>query len=207
MKLTTAYGPSVFLDQAEMATIPVPHQHLPSRRTRKLTIKHTMTSITQGVPDKFLGFHTNATNVLDLATTSESAVNSSLQDHLHWQQLQESTFNPLPPVRADKLKQLLQRHPNSNLVQKVVDGFPFGFSLKSNGPRVNRQPRNLPTAFTHSQTLWHSVVKEVHLGLLLGPFEVQPISAHLFTGQHGREEEFNSHVPYHTFESPSGFLD
>ena len=75
----------------------------------------------------------------------------------------------------DKLKQLLQGHPNSKLVWKVVDGFCFGFSLKYTSPRVNRQPRNLPTALIHSQTLWQSVMKEVNLGCMLNPFEVQTL--------------------------------
>ena len=75
----------------------------------------------------------------------------------------------------DKLEQMLVGHPNSNLVKRVVDGFCFGFSLKYNGPRLNRQPRNLPTAFSHSQELWQSVIKEVNLGRMLGPFQVQPI--------------------------------
>ena len=57
----------------------------------------------------------------------------------------------------------------------MIDGFQFGFSLKCTGPRVNRQPHNLPTAFTHSQEIWQSVMKEVSLGCMLSPFEVQPI--------------------------------
>ena len=51
-----------------------------------------MTSITHGVPDQFADSCTNATSASDMVTASESAINSSLWDHPHWQQLQESTF-------------------------------------------------------------------------------------------------------------------
>ena len=169
MRSITAYGPSVFLDQAEMATIPVPHQHLPSRGLTNHTTKHAMTSISPDVPDLSADSHINS------VTTSESAINSSLREHPHWLQLQESTFRPVTLVQVDRLKQLLQGHPNRKLVQKVVHGFQFGFPLKDNGPRVNIQPHNLRTAFTHSHQLWKSVMKKVSLGCMLSPFEVQPI--------------------------------
>ena len=83
MRLITVCGPSVFPDQADIAIRPVPHQHLPSKGQTNQTTKHAMTSIS---PD-----------VLDL-TTSESVINSSLQEHPHWLQLQESTFRSVTPV-------------------------------------------------------------------------------------------------------------
>ena len=174
MRLITACGPSIFPDQAEMATILVPHQHLPSKGWTNQTTKHAMTSISPNVPDLSGDFHINATSVSDLVTTSESAINSSLQEHPHWLQLQESMFRPVTAVQADRLEQLLQGHPNGKLVQKVVHGLWFGFELKYNGPRVNRQSCNLPTAFTHSHQSRKSVMKEVCLECMRGPFEVQP---------------------------------
>ena len=95
-----------------------------------------------------------------------------------------------------RLKQLLQGHPNRKLIQKVVHGFWFGFSLKYNGPGVNRQPHNLPTAFTHSHQLWKSVMKEVSLGCVLGPFKVQPICP-LICSLVGMVEKKNSTVMCH----------
>ena len=175
MKLITAFGPSVFSDQAEMATMLVPHQHLSSRGMRNQTAKLAMSSTSQGVLDLSADSHINVASASDMVTTSESAINSSLQEHPHWHQLQESTFRPVTPVQVDRLEHLLQGHLNSKLVQKVINGFQFGFSLKYTGPRGNRQPCNLPTAFTHSQELWKSVVKEVSLGYMLGPFDVQAI--------------------------------
>ena len=96
-----------------MATMLVPQQHLPSRRARNWITKHAMTSTSHDVLDLFADSHLSAANASDLVTTSDSATNNSLQEHPHWQQLQESTFTPVTPVQADKLEQLLQGHPNS----------------------------------------------------------------------------------------------
>ena len=98
MKLITAYGPSFVPDQAEMATTLVPHQHLPSRGMRNQTTKHGMTSTSQDVLDLSADSHINVTSASDMVTTSKSAINSSLQEHPHWQQLQGSTFRPVIPV-------------------------------------------------------------------------------------------------------------
>ena len=56
-----------------------------------------------------------------------------------------------------------------------MQGFRFGFSLKYNGPLENRQPKNLLSAYQHMDKLWVSIMKEVHLDRMLGPFLVQPI--------------------------------
>ena len=173
--MTTACGPCVFLAQAEMATIPVSYHQLPSRRMIEQITKPAMISISRGALDLSADSHINATNASSLATINGNVLNSSLQEHPHWLQLNESTFHPVTPVRVDKLEQILEGHPNHKLVQRVVDGFRFGYSLRYNGLRVNRQPRNLPTAFTHSTELWQSMMKEVNLGRMLGPFKVQPI--------------------------------
>ena len=194
-----------FLDQAEMATMPVPHQHLSSRGMKNQTTKHAMTSTSQDVLDLSADSHKNATSDSDLVTASVRTINNRLQEHPHWQQLQESTFRPVTPVQVDKLEQLLQEHPNIKLVQKVIDGFWFGFSLKYTGPRVNRQPCNLPTAFTHSQELWQSVMKEVSLGCMLSPFEVQPIFL-LICSPVGMVEKKNSTAMHYIthFSHPQG---
>ena len=142
MKLITACGPNIFPDQAEKATMLVPHQCMPLRRMTEQTTGSAMILTIHNAPDLFADSHTSATSASDLVTTRESVINTSLWDHLHWQQLHKSTFRPVTPVQVDKLEQLLQGHPNSELVWSVVDGFCFGLSLKYTGPRVNRQPRN-----------------------------------------------------------------
>ena len=96
----------------------------------------------------------------------------------------------------DRLEQMLVGHPNHKLVQKIVDGFHFGYSLKYNSPRLNRQPRNLPIVFTHSKDLWQSVMKEVNLGRMLSPFQVQPIFP-LICSPVGMVEKKNSTAMHH----------
>ena len=102
------------------------------------------------MPQTSVSFPTQ-TDASSLVTTKESVLDHRLQDHPHWHQLNESTFQPVTPEQPDKLKQLLIGHPNHDLVNKVVQGFQTGFSLKYTGPRLNRQPRNLLTAYTHSE--------------------------------------------------------
>ena len=101
---------------------------------------------------------------------------------------------------------MLVGHRNHKLVQRVVDGFHFGFSLKYNGPRLNRQPRNLPTVFTHSKELWQSVMEEVNLGRMLGMFQMQPIFP-LICSPVGMVEKKNSTAMCHIthLSHPQGF--
>ena len=47
--------------------------------------------------------------------------------------------------------------------------------LKYKGPLENRQPKNLLSAYQHADKLWASLIKEVSLGRMLGPFPVQPL--------------------------------
>ena len=56
----------------------------------------------------------------------------------------------------------------------MVKGFQFGFLLKNKGPLDNRQPKSLLSAYQHVDKLWASLIKEVSLGCMLGPFLVQP---------------------------------
>ena len=153
MRLTTACEPHTFLAVAEMATILVPHHQLPSRRMTEQITRPAMISTSPEVPDPSADSHTNATNASSLVTTKGNVLNSSLWGHTHWLQLNESMFYPVTPVQMDRLEQMLVGHPNHKLVQRVVDGFHLGFSLKYNGPRLNRQPRNSPTAFIHSKAV------------------------------------------------------
>ena len=90
-------------------------------------------------------------------------------------QLQEQQVRPVTPIKHTTLGNLLKDHPNKHKVSYVIQGFKFGFSLKYNGPWENRQPRNLLSAYQHSAKLWASLMKEVQLGLMLGPFPVQPV--------------------------------
>ena len=117
-----------------MATIPVPHHQLPSRGMTEQTTKPAMNATSLDAPDPPADSHTNVTNASSLVTTKGNVLNSSLREHPHWPQLHKSTFHPVTPVQVDRLEQILVGHPNCKLVQRVVDGFRFGFSLKYNGP-------------------------------------------------------------------------
>ena len=60
--------------------------------------------------------NTNATNASSLVTTKGNVLHSSLREHPHWLQLNESMFRPVTPVRVDRLEQMLVGHPNHKLV-------------------------------------------------------------------------------------------
>ena len=66
-------------------------------------------------------------------------------------------------------------HPNREKVNYVLQGFRVGFLLKYTSPLENRQAQNLLSAYQHSAKLWASLMKEVCLDPMLGPFPVQPI--------------------------------
>ena len=135
-----------------------------------------MTSTSDHVLDQNASFSINVLNVTELDTTNISAttpVHRQQMLHLH---LQEAMFKPVTPIKYKVLDRLLQEHPNREKVEYVVKGFQFGFSLKYKGPLKNRQPKNLLLAYQHSEKLWVSLMKKVHLGQMLGPFLVQPIN-------------------------------
>ena len=120
-----------------------------------------MTTILPNAPGQCADSHTNVVNASDRDTPNNSVTNTNLQHHHHYPQLHANTFKPVTPVRAHKLEQLLAGHPNPLAISEVIKGFTYGFSLKYTGPLQNRQPRNLPSAFTHSTQLWASILKEV----------------------------------------------
>ena len=128
-------------------------------------------------------------------------------------QLIKHLFKSVTPINPSKLDQVLQDHPDRELLQKVVTGFQKGFSLKYNGLRENHHPCNLPTAFSYPEKLWDSVMKEVKLGRMLGPFPVQPIDL-LICSPIGMVEKKNStdvrritHLIYPHGASINSFID
>ena len=127
-------------------------------------------------PGSNVNFNTNVPSVSSLVTTNDSAtIQEDLPAPVLHPQLHEHTFNPVTLIKYQILNRLLRDHPNRSKVDYVVQGFCFGFSLKYNGPLENRQPKNLLSAYHHADKLWVSIMQEVHLGCMLGPFPVQPI--------------------------------
>ena len=85
--------------------------------------------------------------------------------------------------------------------------------MKYNGPRENCQPHNLPMAFSYAEKLWDSVMKEVKLDKMLGPFPVQPLNP-LICSPVGMVEKKNStdmrritHLSYPWGTSTNLFID
>ena len=94
-----------------------------------------------------------------------------------------------------------------------MTGFQKGFSLKYNGPQEKCQPCNLPTAFSYPEKLWDSIMKEVKLEGMLGPFPVQPLNP-LICSPVGMVEKKNStdmhritHLSYPRGTSINSFID
>ena len=124
-----------------------------------------MTSTSDHAPEPSASSSINAPSDTKQGTTSASAMvpAGTMQPALHLQ-LQEQAFKPVTLIKYLVLNRLLQDHPNREKVEYVVNGFQFGFSLKYKGLLENRQPKNLLSAYQHSEKLWASLMKEVHLG-------------------------------------------
>ena len=135
-----------------------------------------MTSISDHAPELSANSSINVLNATSQGTTSINAMvpADKTQQVLH-PQLQEQIFKPVTPIRYQVVNKLLQDHPNREKVEYVVNGFQFGFSLKYKGSLENRQSKNLLSAYQYSDKLWASLMKEVCLGHMLGPFPVQPL--------------------------------
>ena len=85
--------------------------------------------------------------------------------------------------------------------------------FKYQGPNVNREPTNLKSAFQFKDKLWASLMKEVCLGRMIGPFDSQPITP-LICSPVGMVEKKNSsdmcritHLSYPKGCSINAFID
>ena len=161
MSSTTTCDPNASLGQSKISTTT-------TINLATIFIPNTcvMISTTDLAPGSNVNFNTNVPS----ATIREDLPAPVLHPQLH-----EHTSNPVTPIKYQILNRLLRDHPNRSKVDYVVQGFCFGFSLKYNGPLENRQPKNLLSAYQHADKLWVSIMKEVHLGHVLGPFLVQPL--------------------------------
>ena len=85
-----------------------------------------------------------------------------------------SSYKPVTPVKPDKLAFLLSKHPNRTLVNRLVKGFTFGFSLCYKGPFKFCDAENMSTR-NLQHVLVEKVHKEVKLGRVKGPFQKPPL--------------------------------
>ena len=138
------------------------------------TTKHAETSTMASVPSPFVSSNINALNVSHQDIAKGNAEDSNII--CNHSQLKPQTFKPLTPIKANRFKELLKGHLNQDLVHYVITSFRQGFLLKYHGPKVNRQPQNLKSAYQFKDKLWDSLMKEVHLGRTIGPFASQSIT-------------------------------
>ena len=153
----------------------------------------------------------SAVSVSQQDTTKDNVGDNSEQ--INHSQLYPQTFKPITPIKANRFETMLKGHPNQDLVNYVITGFKQGFSPKYQGPRVNRQPKNLKSAFQFKDKLWNSLMKEVQLGQMIGPFSLQPIEP-LICLLIGMVEKKNSsdmrritHLSYPKGSSINAFID
>ena len=140
-----------------------------------------MTSISGPATDRSADSSISAPNVIDQGIPKGNATHT-IPPTLSPDQIQQQVIllghncQPVTPINSTTLGKLLTDHPNRHKVEYVVNGFQFGFSLKYTGPRVNRQPKNLLSAYQNAPKLWASLIKETQLGRMLCPFPVQPLN-------------------------------
>ena len=70
-----------------------------------------------------------------------------------YKQLNPAIFQPIMPIWASRFKELLNAHPNKTLMEYVITSFRQGFLLQYQGPSINRQPKNLTSAFQFKEQL------------------------------------------------------
>ena len=116
----------------------------------------------------------SAASVSQQDTANDNADDSSII--CNYNQLNPVTFKLVTPIRVNRFEELLKGHPNCDLVHYVITGFRQGFTLKYQNPKLNREPNNLKLAYQFKDKLWASLMKEVHLWRMIGPFVSQPIA-------------------------------
>ena len=95
------------------------------------------------------------------------------------QKASNNDFNPLPPINVDRLRKFLINHPDTNLVNFLIDGFCNGFSIGYTGSSTPGQCRNLLSARSNTEAVSSAISKEVTRGNTAGPFYSLPfVSLH-----------------------------
>ena len=171
--------------------------------------EHALTLIPQDARGPSVNSHINVENVFILDThnlnTKRGQQIISDQHQMLTAQLDEWVFWPETSIKVNQLEHLLWCNPNRNLVNKVVSSFQTGFLLNYPGPRLNRQPHNLPMAFSFLEKLWASLMKEVKLDCMLGPILVQTLDPLIFFySWYSGEEELCGDEEDNTLELPKG---
>ena len=77
------------------------------------------------------------------------------------------------PIKIDKLPAYLEGYPPRPR-QYLIAGFRFGFSIDYVGHRSNFVSKNLLSATTNPKAVGEKLAKQIQLGRIVGPFDVQP---------------------------------
>ena len=173
IRLTTGCGPKTLLVEPEIATFPV-LLFIPLPMQQLRIIKHVETSIMAPVPSPIASSNTNAVHVLWQDIAKDNAEDSNVI--CNHSQFNPMTFKPVTPIKANRFEELLKGHPNQELVHYVTTSFKQGFTLKYQDPKMNREANNLKSTYQFKDKLWDSLMKEVHLGRMIGPFASQLIT-------------------------------
>ncbi len=78
------------------------------------------------------------------------------------------------PVKVDALAELLQPHPDRELVEFLLNGFREGFDVLFTGQVVSTEPNNLRSAAMQSEVVTQAIETELSRGHTSGPFPVPP---------------------------------
>ena len=118
-------------------------------------------------------FPMSATNVTDPAILDFDAS----QLLLHHSAI--NATNPLPttvttPVNVNNFCYALKTHPNQELVNYLINGLTYGFSIGFHGPHTATNPKNLRSATLHPDSVTSALQKEIERGHTSGPFSQPP---------------------------------
>ena len=80
----------------------------------------------------------------------------------------------ISPVNSARLSNLLEFHPDQELVSYINNGFRNGFDIMYCGNIHHTLPKNLKSASLHEKKVTHAINKEVQRGHTSGPFTMPP---------------------------------
>ena len=79
------------------------------------------------VPSPSVSSSINAVDVSQQDIVTDNAEDKVIHNH---SQLNPITFRPVTPIKANRFEELVNGHPNRDLVHYVISGFKQSFTLK-----------------------------------------------------------------------------
>ena len=111
-------------------------------------------------------------------STFATAAEVSTQDQLA--QLLKDNFNALPvrsntPINISTFEKELRFHPNRSFVDQLICSLSNGFSIGYSGPELSNVARNLSSTAVHPSVITQSLIEELKLKRMAGPFTSPPL--------------------------------